>query len=99
MAETGKQKSKSRSKTSSSAAVLEPTAKLPPHNLEMERAVLCSALIDPRAIARVVQFIEAGSFYDRRHQLIFEAMIRLFSASKAIDVLTVSEELRKTKEL
>ena len=97
MAETGKRKS--NSKTAKVAVDTEQIAKVPPHNLEMERAVLCSVLIDPRAFARTVQFIDENSFYDRRHQLIFSAMSRLFAYSKAIDALTVSEELRKSKDI
>lgn len=72
--------------------------RVPPHNVEMERAVLCSALVSPSGFARVVDFIDESSFYDNRHKLIFAAMSRLFTRGAGIDLLTVSDELATTDD-
>jgi replicative DNA helicase len=74
--------------------------RLPKHNLEMERAVLCCCMIDPKAVARVATILNNPEiFYDRRHQIIYTAILQLFGMAEPIDVLTVSEELRQFKEL
>lgn len=94
-----KKKTAERKKSTGSSIKVDQSARVPPHNLEMERAVLCSSLIDPHAFAHVVDIISDESFYDRRHKLIFAAMSRLFESSKPIDALTVSEELNSSKDL
>ncbi|MBM3328758.1 MAG: replicative DNA helicase [Calditrichaeota bacterium] len=76
-----------------------PGGRIPPHSLEMERAALCSALIDPNGMSKVDDILEPASFYDRRHQIIFEAMKRLGHRSLPIDILTVSEDLRTAGQL
>ena len=96
---TNEKKTEKRAKPPMKAAPVDQAARVPPHNLDMERALLCSALIDPNGMARVVEVVDEKSFYDRRHNLIFAAMIRLFSSASPIDVLTVSEELERSKDL
>ncbi|MBM3325438.1 MAG: replicative DNA helicase [Calditrichaeota bacterium] len=73
--------------------------RVPPNSPEMERAVLCAALIDPNGMTKVVDVLTERSFYDRRHQVIFAAMLRLFQQAAPIDILTVSEDLRQRNEL
>lgn len=97
MPEEKKKKSKSASKAKPDKR--EEAARVPPHNLDMERALLCSALIDPNGFARVVNVVNDKCFYDRRHNLIFAAMERLFAATAPIDALSVSEELERSKYL
>ena len=94
-----KKKDKTNNKSNGGSKKLRQEARVPPHNLEMERALLCSALIDPDGYARVVDVVDEDSFYDRRHGLIFAAMNRLFSKSAPVDVLTVSEELEHSDDL
>jgi len=77
----------------------ETEGRLPPISLEMERALLCSSLIDPTAFARVADLVKETDFYDRRHVLIFEAMANLFNKASPIDALMVSEELESDKNL
>jgi replicative DNA helicase len=73
--------------------------KVPPQNIDAEMSVLGSVLIDPDAIAEVTDKIRAEDFYEKRHGLIYEAMLRLYAGSKPIDLLTLSEELERKKEL
>ena len=51
------------------------------------------------AINVVLDILVSDSFYLEAHQLIFKAMLRLFEKSQPIDILTVSEELKKSGEL
>ncbi len=75
------------------------SGRIPPHNLEMERALLCSCLINPDAFTHVADMVNKESFYDRRHGLIFASMASLFTNSKPIDILSVSEELHRNDDL
>ena len=81
------------------ATLVELPGKIPPHNLEAERAVLGAILLEPAILARAVELLTADEFYKDGHRKIFMAMIRLFERAEAADVLTVSEELRRAGEL
>jgi len=73
--------------------------KLPPQNLEAERSVLGSILVDEEAIINVLESIEPDDFYVPAHKTIFEAMVQLFEGQKPIDVLTLSSFLKVKKNL
>ena len=74
-------------------------SKLPPHDLTAEASVLGAILIDPEAFYQVVDQIRPASFYDPAHQLIFQAMMELYDHRAPIDVVTVTNQLKKTKHL
>ena len=73
--------------------------KIPPQNVEAEIAVLGSMLLDHDAISQAVEILNADYFYKDSHRKIFSAMLRLFDDNKAIDIITVMEELKKTNSL
>jgi replicative DNA helicase len=73
--------------------------KLPPQAPELEEAVLGAVMLEKDAILEVIDILKPESFYREEHQKIFQAIIDLTSANKAIDLLTVTEELRKKKQL
>ncbi|HQM15940.1 MAG TPA: replicative DNA helicase [Candidatus Woesebacteria bacterium] len=73
--------------------------KLPPHDLELEQSVLSAILIDDEAMIRVSEHITSDSFYDHSHQLIFESMADLYEQREAIDVVTLTSQLKKKKNL
>ncbi len=73
--------------------------KLPPQNLEAERSVLGAMLIDEQAVLKCVEFLRPESFYRTPHKLIFKAISALFEKSEAVDMVTVSDELQKKKQL
>ncbi len=89
----------SRSKSKNKTSIEQLGGRIPPHNLDAERALLCSALIDPDGFGRVVDIVNEDSFYDRRHQLVFAAMSRMYATAIPIDALTVSDELQRTDDL
>ena len=73
--------------------------KLPPQNLEAEKSVLGAVLIDEEAMFKVADTLQAERFYDRKHQIIYEAMLYLYSHQQPIDVLTLSNKLKADKRL
>jgi replicative DNA helicase len=68
--------------------------KLPPQNLEAEMAVLGSMLMDEAAIGVAVESLDKRSFYKDSHQKIFEAICDLYNANKAVDLITLTDELK-----
>lgn len=67
---------------------------LPPHNEEAEQHVLGSLLIDKDALIKIVDFLLPKDFYNRNHQIIYEAMIDLYQKSEPIDILSISSRLK-----
>lgn len=73
--------------------------KLPPQNLEAEKSVLGSILIDKESIEKVVDILRPDDFYSRQHQLVYGAMVSLLEKNEPIDILTVSNKLEEAKQL
>jgi len=73
--------------------------KVPPHDHDAEKSVLGSILIDQDAIIKVSDFLSPESFYEKSHQTIYESMRDLYEQREAIDVVTVSNQLKKKKAL
>ncbi|MBR5489250.1 MAG: replicative DNA helicase, partial [Firmicutes bacterium] len=73
--------------------------RIPPHNDEAERSVLGSALLDKDALLDVVESVTADDFYNEAHKEIFKAVTDLYKKSAPVDVLTVSEELKRRNSL
>jgi len=73
--------------------------RIPPHSLEAEKSVLGALLLDKDAIIAIAEFLVSEAFYDDRHRIIFECALELFEDRTPIDVLTVSEKLKKKRAL
>jgi replicative DNA helicase len=73
--------------------------RVPPHSQEAEESVLGAMLLDKDAVIAVAEFLSAEDFYDERLKAIFEACIDLYEARIPIDVLTVTDRLKKRKAL
>jgi replicative DNA helicase len=71
----------------------------PPQALEAEMAVLGSMLIEREACDKALDSLHESDFYQESHRRIFRAIHVLFNAAQAVDLITVSEELRKKSEL
>ncbi len=67
--------------------------KLPPQSIEAEKSLLGSILIDREAINKVADHLSADAFYNRSHQIIFEAAFALFEKREPIDLLNLSNKL------
>lgn len=73
--------------------------KIPPHNLEAERSVIGSGLLSKEALADVIEFISPIDFYDGANKEIFAVMLDMFRENKAVDIVTVCDELKRKKLL
>jgi replicative DNA helicase len=73
--------------------------RIPPHDLEAEQAVLGAILIDKDAVSAVSQLIASDNFYDPRHRDIYDAMLTLYEERKPLDLLTITDILKKRKKL
>ena len=70
-----------------------------PHSPEAERAVLGAILLDNRAFHLATEILESGDFFVSSHCRIFFRMARLLEKNRAIDLITLNEELEGTGEL
>lgn len=70
-------------------------AKIPPQNVDAEMSLLGAVLIDEEVLADVSETVDARDFYDKRHADIYDAMMRLFEHRKPVDLLTLTDELKK----
>lgn len=68
--------------------------KVPPQNLEAERAVLGAMLIAEEAIGRVIELLDTAFFYEMAHQKVFGAVLKLYSDKKNVDIITLSDQLK-----
>lgn len=73
--------------------------KIPPQNLDAEMAVLGSMLLDEEAISVAAETLDRESFYRDSHERVFEAILGLYNASKAVDLITLADELKKDGSL
>lgn len=70
---------------------------LPPQNIEAERALLGSILLDPVLMDQLQDVLEPRVFYRRAHQLIYQAMQDLHQRQEPIDLITLSDALNKAQ--
>jgi replicative DNA helicase len=70
-----------------------------PYDSDAEASVLGAVLIDNDAIVKIADKLDADDFYDDRHQHIYRAIRSLYDDRKAIDVLTLSNQLKAMKLL
>lgn len=71
--------------------------KVPPHSQEAEESVLGALLMDKDAVIAVADFLLPYDFYDDRHKEIYDACLNLYEERVPVDVLTVTEKLKKKK--
>ncbi|MGY0408299.1 MAG: replicative DNA helicase [Polaribacter sp.] len=73
--------------------------KIPPQAIELEEAVLGAMMIDKKGIDDVIDILHADVFYNKEHKEIYAAIYELFQNSQPIDLLTVSNLLKKNGNL
>ncbi len=79
---------------------LEVPTRIPPHNLDAERAVLGAILLEGReTLPRVIELLKPSDFYTEAHRVTYQGMLTLFNRSEPVDVLTLTEELRRGDQL
>ncbi|MFV1951447.1 MAG: replicative DNA helicase [Nitrospinota bacterium] len=73
--------------------------KLPPQNLESEQSVIGAILIENESLPKSLEIINEEDFYRGTHKKIFSAMKELFEKNEPIDLMTLTDKLRKRNEL
>ncbi|WP_435416292.1 replicative DNA helicase [Polaribacter aestuariivivens] len=91
--------SANKSQNQSSKIISLERGKIPPQAIELEKAVLGAMMIDKNGCTQALELLDESSFYDFKHQIIFQAITDVFKKSKAVDLLTVSEQLKKSGNL
>lgn len=71
----------------------------PPHDLLAEQSALGGMLLSKDAVADVVEVVRGTDFYIPKHEIIYDAILTLYSHGEPTDVITVTDELTKIGEL
>ena len=71
----------------------------PPQALDVEEAVLGAILVEPSCVEQAMEDLTPSCFYDKRHQMIFEAMCKLVTDHISVDIITVSSRLKEMGNL
>lgn len=69
--------------------------RIPPQNIDAEQAVLGALFLEPEAFYRVADIIRPGDFYQHGHRLIYEAAVGLQEEGEPVDLVTVTDRLRR----
>ncbi|RWZ59269.1 replicative DNA helicase [Labedella populi] len=71
----------------------------PPHDMLAEQSALGGMMLSKDAVADVVETVRGGDFYVPKHEIIFDALLSLYSHGEPTDVIAVTDELIKTGDL
>lgn len=69
--------------------------RIPPHSVEAEQSVLGAMLLDKEAINTAIEIIRPDDFYKDANKEVYEAMLVLNNRNEPIDLITLSEELKR----
>ena len=73
--------------------------KLPPQALDLEESVLGALMLEKEALTNIIDILKPENFYKDAHKEIYQAIIDLFNNSQPIDLLTVTNQLKKNGTL
>ncbi|HLF18248.1 MAG TPA: replicative DNA helicase [Candidatus Omnitrophota bacterium] len=68
--------------------------RIPPQNVEAERSVLGSMLIDEEAIGLAIEILDESWFYDEVHRKLYRAVLDLYNVRKNVDLVTLTDKLK-----
>lgn len=83
----------------SADSLLADIGKLPPQARELEEAVLGAMMLEGAIVDDIIGILQADSFYVEAHQHIYAAIKELYNHNSPVDLLTVTEQLRKSGDL
>lgn len=95
MAERTKNTGRSKSKT----VVVPEMGRLQPQARELEEAVLGALMLEKDAYSMVSEILKPECFYEKAHELIYAAVVDLALSQRPVDMLTVTEQLKKRGDL
>ena len=70
-----------------------------PQNISAEQATLGSILLEKDSILNCIEILQPEDFYKSAHQIIYQCALDLFEKNQAVDLVTLTEELKKMKQL
>lgn len=73
--------------------------RIPPQNIDSEKAFLGSIMLRPDALYEVVDTIDPDDFYAEKHRIIYKAMLALLGKNEPIDLLSLSSKMKERKQL
>jgi len=73
--------------------------RVPPQAIDLEEAVLGAMMLEQNALTNVIDILKPEVFYKEAHQKIFAAIHQLFAGGQPVDILTVTEVLKKNGDL
>lgn len=73
--------------------------RMPPQDMEAERAVLGSIMLKPEALHDIIDFFHTESFYGAKHRIIYATILELFSKNEPLDLVSLASRLREKDEL
>lgn len=76
-----------------------PAGKVPPQNIDAEKSLLGAVLIDEETLADISEHVTTKDFYEKRHAIIYGGMMRLYEKHKPVDLLTLTDELKRKDEI
>lgn len=76
-----------------------PEERVPPQNLAAEQSAIGSMLLDKNAVIRAIEILHPDSFYRDAHRFIYEAILELFDRGEPVDLVTLTEALRRSGKL
>lgn len=69
--------------------------RIPPYNIEAEESLLGSMLISRDAVGTIIEIVKADDFYRSSNQMIFEAILEMYSKGEPSDPITIADHLKK----
>ena len=69
--------------------------RIPPQSIEAELSVLGAMMLKPAAVTQAIELLRADEFYRQAHRAVFEAMEELVKNGEPVDIVTVTELLKK----
>ena len=73
--------------------------RVPPQDVQAEKSLLGAIMIQDGVMPEILTILKPRDFYEKRHEIIFEAMMGLYDQHKPIDLLTLTTELKSKKKL
>ena len=77
--------------------IKERTERIPPQNLDAEKSLLSAILISEESLPDITEIVSPKDFYDERNRHIYNAMWTLYEKHQPVDLLTVTDELKRHK--
>ena len=72
-----------------------PDYRVPPRNLDAERAVIGACILSKEALGSAIEILTANDFYDPNYKAAFDTLVNMYVSDKPVDALTFSEELKQ----